>query len=81
MNTFTDKKSYIVFVSEWKNQYEHLSKNIRRFKKSIRKSGYTPTWQEDAELRSLKIQATDMLALRKQGKEQAQLMWLMQNTQ
>jgi hypothetical protein len=81
MIDFTDKVSYIEAIAAWKNQYVHLSKNIRRFKEFIFTPHHEVTWKEYGELNRLKQFARDMLELRKVGKEQAQLMWLMQNGQ
>lgn len=75
------KNAYLEFVSQWKNQYQHLSKSIRKLKIEVRKPYYDITWQEASELYRMKKIATEMLQQRKESKEQAQLMWLMQNGQ
>jgi hypothetical protein len=76
--TFTTKEQYLEFVADWKHDYAKLSADIREGKKEMRETmrnrqyaGGTQNW-----LRSSAAEATDMIAMRKAAKVEAQKQYL-----
>jgi hypothetical protein len=73
---FTNKETYLEYRSNWKSEYNTLSKQIRVLKATVRESGHQITWTEFRELYQLKAKATAMLEERKESKVEAQRQYL-----
>ncbi len=73
---FTNKETYLAYRSNWKTEYNTLSKQIHTLKANVRESGHQITWQEFRDLYNLKAKATAMLEERKASKVEAQRQYL-----
>lgn len=73
---FTNKETYLAYRSNWKSEYNELSKQIRVLKAETRESGHQITCSEFYELYKLKQKATAMLEERKASKVEAQRQYL-----
>jgi exoribonuclease II len=78
---FNNKETYLEYRSNWKSEYNTLSKQIRALKKTTRESGHQITWQECRELKQLKEKATYMLIQREESKVEAQNQYMSAHNQ
>jgi hypothetical protein len=73
---FTNKETYLAYRSNWKSEYNELSKQIRALRTETRESGHQITSSEFYELYKLREKATAMLEERKASKVEAQRQYL-----
>lgn len=76
---FETREQYIIAATQWKAEYEQLSKKIRAIKHQIkeesRAKGFTYAWSA---LASAKTEAQVMLGVRQESKIEAQRQYLAQ---